>query len=233
MTLENIIATALEKKNILTLNKMLANDVAEILLKTNAVKLNVKEPFTYTSGLKGPIYTDNRVVISYVEERTVIVDALIAMMKEKGLKPDYLAGTSTAGIPWAAFVAEKTGLPMVYVRSKPKGHGAGKQIEGYLPEGKSVLIIEDLVTTGGSALGTVNAIRNEGKCIVHDVFAIFTYETEKAEAGFREASVALSTLTNVNVLLNFAVEKGSVNVEDADQVREYFKDPQNWGPNKS
>ncbi len=211
---------------------MLAPQVAEILLKVNAVKLNVKEPFQYTSGLKGPIYTDNRVLISYVDERSVVVDGLVKMAEEKGLKPDYIAGTSTAGIPWAAFVAEIMGLPMVYVRSEPKGHGAGKQIEGYLPEGKSILVIEDLITTGGSALKTVEALRGEGKGIVHDVFAIFTYGTEKAENGFREASVAASTLTNVSVLLDVAVKGGNVTEEEAQQVREYFKNPQEWGPNR-
>ncbi len=211
---------------------MLASQVAEILLNRNAVKLNVKEPFTYTSGLKGPIYTDNRLLISYPEDRGVIVDGFIKLIEDRGLNPEYLAGTATAGIPWAAFVAERTGLPMVYVRNKPKGHGAGKQIEGYLPEGKSVLIIEDLVTTGGSALNSVNAIRNEGKGIVHDVFAIFTYGTEKSENSFREASVALSTLTNVKVLLDVAVKNGDVSEEDAVEVRTYFKDPTSWGPNK-
>lgn len=209
-----------------------AKQVADILLKVNAVKLNVKEPFQYTSGLKGPIYTDNRLLISYVDHRKVIVDGYVEMIKEKGLQPEWIAGTSTAGIPWAAFVADRLGLPMVYVRSKPKEHGAGKQIEGYLPEGKSVLIIEDLITTGGSALGTVNAIREEGKCTAHDVLAIFNYGTEKAENGFREASVALSAMTDVNVLLEVAVEGGSVSAEDADEVRAYFKNPQGWGPNK-
>lgn len=211
---------------------MLATEIAKILLKVNAVKLNVTEPFQYTSGLKGPIYTDNRVLISYVDERAVVVDGLVKMAEEKGLKPDYIAGTSTAGIPWAAFVADKMGLPMIYVRSEPKGHGAGKQIEGYLPEGKSILVIEDLITTGGSALKTVEALRGEGKGIVHDVFAIFTYGTEKAENGFREASVAASTLTNVSVLLDVAVKSGNITEEDAQQVQEYFKDPQSWGPNK-
>jgi len=166
---------------------MIARKVAEILLNAKAVKLNVKEPFTYTSGLISPIYTDNRVLISYVEERDTIVDGFIDLIKERGLKPDYIAGTATAGIPWAAFVAEKMKLPMVYVRNKPKGHGAGKQIEGMLTKGKSVLIIEDLVSTGGSALNSVNAIRNEGKGIVHEVFAIFSYGMDKAETAFREA----------------------------------------------
>ena len=211
---------------------MIAEKVAEILLDANAVKLNVKEPFQYTSGLKGPIYTDNRLLISYPQYRDVIVQGFIDMASEKGLKPDYLVGPATGGIPWAAIMADRLKLPMVYVRSKPKEHGAKKQIEGYLPEGKSALIIEDLFTTGGSAIRSVNAMRNEGKSTVHDVFAIFTYGTQKAEENFRAASCAASTLTNVDVLLDVAVKRGDVSEVDAAQVREYFKDPQSWGPNK-
>jgi orotate phosphoribosyltransferase len=207
---------------------MIARQVADILLSVNAVKLNVKEPFTYTSGLISPIYTDNRVLISYVKERDVIVDGFIDLIKERGLQPEYLAGTATAGIPWAAFVAEKMKLPMVYVRNKPKGHGAGKQIEGMLPEGKSVLIIEDLVSTGGSALNSVNAIRNEGKGIVHEVFAIFSYGMEKAETAFREASTALTTLANIDVLVEVAQEKDYITQEDADEVKRFIQDPPNW-----
>lgn len=212
---------------------MIAKKVAEILLNRNAVKLNVQDPFTYTSGLKGPIYTDNRLLISFPEDRDVIVEGFIDMMNERGLKPEYLVGPATGGIPWAAIMADRLKIPMIYVRSKPKGHGAGKQIEGFLPEGKSALIIEDLITTGGSALRSVESTRTEGKAIVHDVFAIFTYGTQKAEDSFREASCALSTLTNVEVLLDVAVERGDVSGEEAAAVRDYFKAPAEWGPNKS
>lgn len=207
---------------------MIARQVAEILLNAKAVKLNVKEPFTYTSGLISPIYTDNRVLISYVQEREVIVDGFVDLIKERGLKPDYLAGTATAGIPWAAFVAQKMKLPMVYVRSKAKEHGAGKQIEGMLPEGKSVLIIEDLVSTGGSSLNSVESIRGEGKGIVHEVLAIFSYGMEKAETAFREASTALSTLTNIDVLIEVAQEKNYISEEDAAEVKRFVADPPNW-----
>lgn len=208
--------------------KMIAENIAKILIESDAVRLSPQDPFTYTSGLKGPIYTDNRVLISFVEERKMIVDAFIDLVKERGLKPDYLAGTATAGIPWAAFMAERMGLPMVYVRSKPKGHGAGKQIEGNLPEGKSVLIIEDLVTTGGSAINSVEAIRNEGKGIVHEVFAIFSYGLEKAENAFRENSTALTTLTNLDVLLDVALEMGKVSEEDKAKVMKFKTDPVGW-----
>jgi len=208
--------------------KMIAENIAKILIESDAVRLSPQDPFTYTSGLKGPIYTDNRLLISFVEERNTIVDTFINLVKERGLKPDYLAGTATAGIPWAAFMAERMGLPMVYVRSKPKGHGAGKQIEGNLPEGKSVLIIEDLVTTGGSAIKSVNAIRGEGKGIVHEVFAIFSYGLEKAENAFRESSTALTTLTNLDVLLEVALSAGKISEEDKEKVMKFKTDPVGW-----
>jgi len=117
---------------------------------------------------------------------------------------------------------------MVYVRNKPKGHGAGKQIEGYLPEGKQVLIVEDLISTGGSSLNSVNAIRNEGKCIVHDVFAIFTYGMQKAKDAFEEASVAASTLSNIEVLTDVAKESGAISEEDQAEVKRFISDPPNW-----
>ncbi|MBU1445900.1 orotate phosphoribosyltransferase [Patescibacteria group bacterium] len=207
---------------------MIAEKIAKILIESDAVRLSPQDPFTYTSGLKGPIYTDNRLLISFVEERNAIVDALINLVKERGLKPDCLAGTATAGIPWAAFMAERMGLPMVYVRSKPKEHGAGKQIEGKLPEGKSVLIVEDLVTTGGSAINSVNAIRDEGKGIVHEVFAIFSYGLEKAENAFRESSTALTTLTNLDVLLDVALQMGKITDEDKAKVMKFKTDPVGW-----
>ncbi|MBN1494380.1 orotate phosphoribosyltransferase [Candidatus Peregrinibacteria bacterium] len=207
---------------------MTAEKIAEILLSCNAVKLNVKNPFTYTSGLKGPIYTDNRVLISYPQEREIIVDGFLNMLKERGLKPDYLAGTATAGIPWAAFLAHESSLPMVYVRSKPKEHGAGRQIEGMLKKSQNVLVIEDLVTTGGSAINTVKVLRAEGECMVHDVFAIFSYGLAKSEEAFRAESVALTTLTDIEVLLGVALNRGDLTEEEAEKVRKFRTDPENW-----
>lgn len=207
---------------------MNAENIAKILLSTDAVKINVKEPFTYTSGLKSPIYTDNRVLISYPDERSVIVDEFTELMNERALKPDYIAGTATAGIPWAAFMAERLGLPMVYVRSKPKGHGAGRQIEGNLSKGKSVLIIEDLISTGGSALNSVEALRNEGECVVHDVFAIFSYGLDKSEEAFSKASVALSTLTDIDVLIKVALNSKKIDESDVEAILRFKKNPDNW-----
>lgn len=207
---------------------MTAEKIAEILLSCNAVKLNVKNPFTYTSGLKGPIYTDNRVLISYPEERKIIIDAFFGLLGERGLKPDYLAGTATAGIPWASFLAQQADLPMVYVRPKPKEHGAGKQVEGMLRKSQNVLVIEDLVTTGGSAINTVKVLRTEGECMVHDVFAIFSYGLAKSEEAFRAESVALTTLTDIEILLNVALRLGEITEEGAEKVRKFRTDPEGW-----
>lgn len=207
---------------------MLSKKIAKILLENKAVKLSFNPPFTYVSGIKGPIYTDNRVLISFVNARDAIVKALVKTIKNSDLMPDYIAGTATAGIPWASFVAYKLGLPMIYVRPEPKTHGAGKQIEGILETGKRVLVLEDLVTTGGSSLKTVNVIKNEGKCECDTVLCIFTYGLEKAKTAFGEAGIKLISLTNLDDLLKVAAKEGHISKEDVKKILEYKKDPENW-----
>lgn len=207
---------------------MLSKEVAKILLDKRAVKLSFDPPFTYTSGMKGPIYCDNRVLISYPEERKFIADAFCGLVKEKGLKPDFIGGTATAAIPWAAFVSDRLDLPMIYIRPEKKEHGAGKQIEGALPAGKNVLIVEDLITTGGSSLSSVKAVREEGKGICNDVFAIFTYGFEKARAGFEELSCNLTAMSDFGVLLEVALERGDIDQEAYEKIQEYRKDPPGW-----
>jgi len=203
-------------------------NIAKILLENKAVKLSFNPPFTYVSGIKGPIYTDNRVLISFVEARNAIVEALTAAIKENKLKFDYVAGTATAGIPWASFVAYKLGAPMVYIRPKPKDHGTGKQIEGFLEENKRVLVIEDLVTTGGSSLKTVDIIKNEGKCKCDAVLCIFTYGLEKSKNAFAEAGIKLFSLTDLDELLDVAIDGKYISADDKAKILEYKSDPENW-----
>ncbi|MBU1992706.1 orotate phosphoribosyltransferase [Patescibacteria group bacterium] len=207
---------------------MVAKKIAEILLDKEAVKLNFDPPFTYTSGMKGPIYCDNRVLISYVEERKFITDTFCSIIEEKGLNPDYIAGTATAAIPWAAFVADKLNLPMVYIRPQKKEHGAAKQIEGYLPAGKKVVVVEDLITTGGSSISSVNAIRNEGQCDCTDVLAIFTYGFDRAKNGFAEINATTHAMSDFGTLLEVALESGKINQEAYEKIQEYRKDPLSW-----
>lgn len=154
-----------------------AKEVAKSLLKTGAVKLNVKEPFTFVSGIKSPIYCDNRKMIGYPAERKVVVDEFVKKLSEKDF--DVVAGTATAGIPWAAFIAWEMNKPMSYIRGEKKDHGAGRQIEGADFAGKKVIVIEDLISTGGSSIKAVEAARNEGAASV-EVVSIFSYEFDKA-----------------------------------------------------
>lgn len=207
---------------------MSSKKIAKILLENKAVKLSFNPPFTYTSGIKGPIYTDNRVLISFPNAREIIVKALIKAIKNIGVNFDYIAGTATAGIPWASFVAQKLNLPMIYIRPEPKGHGAGKQIEGKLEENKRVLVVEDLVTTGGSSLKSVNVVKNEGKCACDTVLAIFTYGLEKSKNAFEAAGVRLIALTNFDDLLKVAKKEGRISQDDLKKILEYKKDPENW-----
>ncbi|KKP38667.1 MAG: orotate phosphoribosyltransferase, orotate phosphoribosyltransferase [Candidatus Peregrinibacteria bacterium GW2011_GWF2_33_10] len=204
---------------------------AEILLRTQSVKVSTNPPFTYTSGIKSPIYCDNRRLISFVEERKQVVKGFKELIVNNNLNPSYLAGTATAAIPWAAFLAYEMDLPMVYVRPEPKAHGTGKQIEGVLPEGAKVLVVEDLVSTGGSSIKTAKVIRNEGKSEVIGVVSIMTYQMPKANQGFNEANLNLKTLTNFEILMNVAKNSGALSEADYKLAIEWNKDPENWGTN--
>jgi|SRR3989344_61004 len=201
-------------------------EAALILLKINAVSLRPKEPFTFASGIKSPIYCDNRILMSYPNERNIIVNYFLDVLKSKEF--DVLAGTSTAGIPWCAWLAKELGKPMIYVRGKAKEHGKENLIEGKLDSGKKVIVVEDLISTGGSSVGVVEAVRSSGG-IVEECVAIFSYQFEKAKKCFEEAKCRLTTLTNFEVLVNVAAEGNYIKLEDKELVLEWNKDPGKWG----
>lgn len=200
-------------------------DVANILLEVKAVTLSVSEPYTFTSGIKSPIYCDNRLLISYPEERKKIVKKFLEILET--LEFDVIAGTSTAGIPWAAWIAAKLEKPMVYIREKAKEHGKGNQVEGKLEKGQKAVIIEDLISTGGSSAAAVQAAKDAG-AEVEDCVAIFTYEMEKANQKFLEARCKLHTLTNFSTLMKVAEEKDYVNSEEKEKALEWNKNPGGW-----
>tara|TARA_B100001964_G_scaffold148745_1_gene163899 strand:- start:717 stop:1364 length:648 start_codon:yes stop_codon:yes gene_type:complete len=201
--------------------------IARILLEKEAVKLNVKDPFTFSSGIRSPIYCDNRQMIAYPEERGQIVDAFIN--ESQGYDFDIVAGTSTAGIPWASWISDKLNKPMAYIRGLKKGHGAGNQIEGADMDGKNVLIVEDLISTGGSSFSAVEAVREAGgSCVA--VVAIFTYDFKKAGKVFKEGGCKLLTITNFSTLVNVAEKAGNLTDRELSLVSVWNKDPQNWGP---
>ena len=202
--------------------------IAELLLDIGAVKLSVDSPFTWTSGIKSPIYCDNRMMYGHPAARDFVVNGLIARIKALHVEPDCIAGTATAAIGWAALVADRMGLPFVYVRSKAKEHGAKKMIEGDLKPGSDVVLVEDLISTGGSAIRSVEALREEGGCTVKDVVAIFTYEMLKSKDASLEAQVKYHPLSDFTTLIDTAVKQGRLTEEEQRLALDWSKDPENW-----
>lgn len=203
-----------------------ARGVAHSLLSVGAVKLNVGQPFTFVSGIKSPIYCDNRKMIGYPEERKIVVDGFIEVLKEKEF--DVIAGTATAGIPWAAFIAERLNVPMAYIRSEKKDHGAGRQIEGADFEGKKVIVIEDLISTGGSSIKAVQAAKEAGATSV-EVVAIFSYQFKKAEENFANAGIKLTNLSDFTTLIGLATEQKYLTEEEKEIALKWNKSPNTWG----
>ncbi len=202
--------------------------IAEYLLTIGAVKLSPDQPFTWTSGIKSPIYCDNRMIYSHPDARDFVVAALANRVKNLHIEPDVIAGTATAAIGWAALVADRLKLPFVYVRTKPKEHGAKKRIEGDLKADKHVLVVEDLISTGGSSASTVEALRDEGKCVVTDVVSIFTYELLPALEKAREVKVNLHPLCSMSTLLEVALAHDRITKEQAEIIADFSRDPEDW-----
>ena len=201
--------------------------IAKDLLEIEAVFLNPSDPFTWASGIKSPIYCDNRITMSYPKVRKEIAKGLASKIKEAFPEVQVIAGTATAGIPHAAWVAEILDLPMVYIRSKAKDHGKGNQIEGRIVEGQKMVVIEDLISTGGSVLEAAEAAKREGADIL-GVAAIFTYELPKGKANFEKAEIPLMTLTNYSVLIEAALEDRYIDEQELTLLKKKKKDPENW-----
>lgn len=207
--------------------------LAEKLLKIRAIILQPENPFVWASGWNSPIYTDNRRTLSYPEVRTFIKVELCRVIMENFGEVDAIAGVATGAIAQGALVAETLGLPYVYVRSSPKDHGLENLIEGNLKPGQKVVVIEDLISTGGSSLKAVEAVRNAG-CEVIGMAAIFTYGFPVATRKFKAAQVELITLSNYNAMLEIALETNYIKPEDLETLQEWRKDPANWqGPNNN
>ncbi|MBO5811346.1 MAG: orotate phosphoribosyltransferase [Bacteroidales bacterium] len=201
--------------------------LASFLLQIKAIKLNPANPFTWASGLKSPIYCDNRVTLSYPQVRTFIREGFVKMCLDKFGKPDVIAGVATGGIPQGALVAQELGLPFVYVRSEKKSHGMNNQIEGVINSGQSVVIIEDLVSTGKSSLNAVEALREKG-AIIKGMLAIFTYGMDVAAENFKNNKCDLFTLTNYNALIQKAAEENYIRENDLASLLEWKNNPQAW-----
>jgi len=201
---------------------------AEYLLQIKAIKLQPSNPFTWASGWKSPIYCDNRKTLSYPEVRSYIRHSFAEMIKDIYPQADIIAGVATGAIAHGALVADKLGLPFIYVRSGAKEHGLGNQIEGYYEKGQKVVVIEDLISTGGSSLSAVNALKESG-CEVLGMVAIFTYEFKKASDAFASEKCKLNTLSNYSMLIETAVKTGYIGEEEVETLKKWRLDPAGWG----
>lgn len=206
----------------------IARETARFLLQVKAVKLNPNHPFTWTSGLKSPIYCDNRVTLSFPAVRNYMRQQFVKIINEEFGLVECVAGVATAGIPQGVLVAQELGLPFVYVRSENKAHGLENKIEGRIEEGKSVVVVEDLVSTGKSSLAAVHALQEAG-CVVKGMVAIFSYDLDKARTAFKEAKCRLITLSDYNILVKEALESNYITDNDLQSLVKWRENPDKWG----
>ena len=212
---------------IVKIQEQTAGKVAAMLLQIEAIKLNTEKPFTWSSGWKSPIYCDNRLSLSYPEIRTAIRDGLIEAIRENFFSVEAIAGVATAGIPQGALVAEALNLPFLYVRSKPKDHGMENLIEGRLTKGQKVVVVEDLISTGGSSLKVVEALRKEGAQVLGMV-SIFNYGFDHATRNFYDADVSLISLSDFSHMLKYALDQKYITEEQLISLKAWRIDPAGW-----
>ena len=201
---------------------------AEYLMQINAIKLQPSNPFTWASGWKSPIYCDNRKTLSFPEVRSFICNSFASMIRELYPNAELIAGVATGAIAHGVLVADKLGLPFIYVRSGVKEHGLGNQIEGHFEHGQKVVVIEDLISTGGSSLNAVTALRDSG-CEVLGMVAIFSYQFKKASDAFAACNCKLDTLSNYTVLIDTALKTGYIGQAEVETLKNWRVDPANWG----
>ena len=206
-----------------------AEKTAELLLQINAIKLNPENPFTWASGWQSPIYCDNRIILSYPVIRNFVRQEMAKQVERLYGKPDIIAGVATGAIGIGILVAEALGLPFVYVRPEPKSHGRKNQIEGHINAGKTVVVIEDLISTGKSSLNAVNALKEAG-ADVKGMVAIFTYGFDIANKNFEEEKVQLHTLSNYKHLIDQAVKTNYIKEELVQTLLQWREAPQQWKP---
>lgn len=205
---------------------MIAKEVAQGLLDTKAVTLSVKEPYTWASGLKSPIYCDNRITLSYPKVRSLIAQGLKDLILKEFKDVEAIVGVATGGLPQAALVADLLELPLAYVRPQAKDHGKTRLVEGFIKEGAKVVMIEDLISTGGSVLRAVDAVKNEGYDVL-GVAAVFSYELQKAVDNFK--GVRLHTLSSYPVLIEQALTSNYITEADLESLKSWRENPEEYG----
>lgn len=201
--------------------------ISKELLRIGAVDIKPKDPYTWTSGLKSPIYCDNRLTMSYPEVRNEIITDLVKLIQTHYPQAEVIAGTATAGIPHAAWVADRLNLPMVYIRSEAKKYGTGKQIEGTFESGAKVVVIEDLISTGQSVIDAVNSAKAEGADVL-GVAAIFTYELPLGKSAFSDLTIDYHTVTDYSSLIQAALASGHIEQDDLAALNKWKDSPENW-----
>lgn len=199
--------------------------IAKLLVEHDIVKVNFKDPYTWTSGIKSPIYCDCRELTGLPEARNQIVNVMVQKIKEIGLEPQATAGTATAGISWAAWVADKLDIPMCYVRSKPKGHGAGKMVEGRIGKNQKIIVIEDAFSTGGSSIKSAEALKSELNAEVSYIFGIFSWDTPQFFENVEASGLNMISFTNFHEIADALLESGKITPEQKIELEKFHNNP--------
>jgi len=212
----------------MVLDKKVAEQTVNFLTQINAIKLNTKNPFTWTSGIKSPIYCDNRLVLSYPKIREFIADSMTQIIKNKYGSDISIAGVATGAIAVGAMISERLNVPYAYVRPEPKGHGLRNQIEGNIEEKSNVVVIEDLISTGKSSLNAINALKSEGINVM-GMLSIFSYNFDFANKKFTDEKVTINSLADYNTLVEVIESNGDLNNDEITRLKKWREDPENWG----
>ena len=212
----------------MVLDKKVAEQTINFLTQINAIKLNTKNPFTWTSGIKSPIYCDNRLVLSYPKIREFIADSMTQIIKNKYGSDISIAGVATGAIAVGAMISERLNVPYAYVRPEPKGHGLRNQVEGNIEEKSNVVVIEDLISTGKSSLNAINALKSEGINVM-GMLSIFSYNFDFANKKFTDEKVTINSLADYNTLVEVIESNGDLNNDEITRLKKWREDPENWG----
>ena len=211
----------------MVLDKKIAEQTVNYLTQINAIKLNTKNPFTWTSGIKSPIYCDNRLILSFPNVRSFVADEMANIVKKKYGENISIAGVATGAIAVGAMIAERLSLPYAYVRPEPKEHGLKNQVEGNIEEGSNVVVIEDLISTGKSSLNAINALKSDGYNVM-GMLSIFSYNFQFANKKFEDENISINSLANYNTLVEIIESNGELENEEISRLKKWREDPKNW-----
>lgn len=211
----------------MVLDKKVAEQTVNYLTQINAIKLNTKKPFTWTSGIKSPIYCDNRLILSFPDVRKFVADKMTDIVENKYGKDISIAGVATGAIAIGAMIAERLNLPYAYVRPEPKEHGLKNQIEGNIKNGSNVVVIEDLISTGKSSLNAINALKSEGYNVM-GMLSIFSYNFQFANKKFEDENISINSLSDYNSLVNLIQSEGTLDSNEISRLKKWRENPKTW-----